>query len=61
MDDETNNSESKSNKLKLARTNSLERELNSTLTKAVHEKYGSEADLDEIARKKQRNIIIKLF
>jgi hypothetical protein len=61
MDDETNNSESKSGKLKLAKTNSLERELNSTLTKAVHEKYGSEADIAEIAKKRKRNIIIKFF
>jgi len=61
MNDELDNSEESKDKLTLAKTNSLERELNSTLTKAVHEKYGSEADLDEIARQKRRNRRIRFF
>jgi len=61
MNDELNNSEESKDKLKLAKTNSLERDLNSTLTKAVHEKYGSEADLDEIARQKRQNRRIRFF
>jgi len=61
MNDELNNSEESKGKLKLAKTNSLERELNSTLTKAIHEKYGSEADIDEIARQKKRDMRTRFF
>jgi hypothetical protein len=61
MSDELNNTEEPDSKLKLAKTNSLERELNSSLTKAVHQKYGSEADLDEMARQKRQNRRVRFY
>jgi RecJ-like exonuclease len=61
MSDELNNTEEPDNKLKLAKTNSLERELNSSLTKAVHQKYGSEADIDEIAKQRRQNMRVRFY
>ncbi|MDA3799039.1 MAG: hypothetical protein PF692_08155 [Kiritimatiellae bacterium] len=56
-----NNNENKPNGLKLAKTNSLERELNSTLNKAVHDKYGTEADIDENKKQKIRDRWIRFY